>query len=162
MKSYHIPSLVSLSLPLFFASALVSMENASAQMANPLPPLEQNTIQLNLENANKILDSQQEDAQNTESTQPALGKQMLDFFDGLSLRLKDVPCEHIARTIEQYCKEHQAWIDDLDYASVSIDDPTAAEIQSKARALGKTLSVCYGYSDIPQMLKRYADFGDID
>ena len=162
MKSYRILFLPLLAIPLFIASAFVSIEKASAQVSHLTSPWEQNTVQINHENVNVTPEMQQPDAQNTEADQPDLGKQMLDFFDGLSLRVKDVPCENIAATIESYYKEHQTWINDLDYASVSIDDVAAAEIQSKARALGKTLSVCYGYDEIPKLLKRYADFGDID
>lgn len=161
MKSYPVPLLVFPSLILFVASAFVSIERASAQIPHS-PQSEQNSIQLNRENLNTVPEMQQSNAQNTETTRGDLGRQMLDFFDGLSLSVKDVPCENIAHAIEKYCKEHQTWIDDLDYATLSIDDPTVAEIQSKARALGKTLSVCYSYDDIPKLLKRYADFGDIN
>ena len=89
----------------------------------------------------------------------AYAVQLIEFFDGLEKAASGDDCQLISNTIQDYCQKHQAWIDQLDYASGNIDTQTMERIHEKAIAFGKKLSACYDQKSIPALLRQYAGLG---
>lgn len=65
-------------------------------------------------------------------------------------------CQAMTQALHNWHAKHQAWIDSLDYASVSADSKTIEKLRMLAAELGKNLSVCYNSDQIPNLLKQYS------
>ena len=89
-----------------------------------------------------------------------LPDEMVQYFEELSrnISIHEGQCEEMTKALSDWHHAHEAWINALDFATVSADAKTVEKVRVMAESLGKQLAACYDSEEIPMLLMKYSGY----